>query len=139
MRIEPNRDDPEKVEFDLFLQSEYSEDVRLTLGQLIELRQMLNLFLDAYVFGTLEQLKRGPFPTTGGGGTVMGYWQVQLAVALVVGCVGWWMGYRACGRDAAEDIRVLKAKLHFENREPPHCPTCDCGSIELMFERSPPV
>lgn len=65
MRIEPNRDNPEEVKFDLFLQSEYSEDARLTLGQLIELRQVLNAFFDAYVFGTLEQLKRGPFPTNG--------------------------------------------------------------------------
>lgn len=26
-----------------------------------------------------------------------------------------------------KDNAELRAKLNFENREPPHCPTCDCG------------
>lgn len=30
-------------------------------------------------------------------------------------------------RDAADEILKLRRKLNFANREPPHCPTCDCG------------
>ena len=32
--------------------------------------------------------------------------------------------------ESLDEIERLKAKLDFANREPPHCPSCNCGSSE---------
>lgn len=59
---------------------------------------------------TLENIRSGAFPSD--------------AVA-----VGFLLG----------EIDRLRGQLNFANREPPHCPSCDCGSPEpLKVETFPP-
>lgn len=56
----------------------------------------------------------------------------------LIAIVAYKIGYRAAQKYAMEEIRVITSRLHWENREPPHCPGCDCGILEQLIDNAPP-
>lgn len=63
---------------------------------------------------------------------------ITLVVSFITGIWAYNRGYKAAQDYAATEVRELMKRLHWENREPPHCPGCDCGMIEHLINKSTP-
>lgn len=63
---------------------------------------------------------------------------VTIVTSFIMGTWAYKRGYKAAQKYAMQEIREIMARLHWENREPPHCPGCDCGMIERAIDNATP-